>query len=129
VFASRVTRLLLICLTILLVGAPAVEASRKATSRETRQIREATSIALCGNCGGWRLQLGSYRVSTVDRHFAAVNVVRGTNASGQPVQPIAVLLWHGTRRWAAIDWGSVSVGCGLVPVKVLRDLKLAARCS
>lgn len=104
------------------LAAPAT-ARRVPSASETRGIRDAARQALCGACVGFRLHFYPATVSTVDTHFAAVSV-DGRDPHGQPLQVVTVLSWRGTRRWAAIDFGSASVGCDYITARVRRDLRL-----
>ncbi len=68
------------------------------------------------------LHVSNIRISTVDRHFAAVDV-KGPKTTGRLVLVDRALLWHSLSRWVVVDApGSEFIGCGVAPPAVNRDL-------
>ena len=107
-----------------LLAAPALS-SRAPTKAEKKAITHAfktTKIAQL-NKVAYKFDVVKIRVSTVNSHWARASFdakpkYRSTFQNGYGVAK------KGKHGWKGADVGSSGVGCGKVPKKVIKDLKL-----
>jgi hypothetical protein len=52
-----------------------------------------------------------------DRRFASAST-----SGGNGPDPITVILWRGTSRWAVVEYGSDIAGCGFIPTTAIGEL-------
>lgn len=124
---SRTFKVALALLTLAAFGvlvAPALS-SRAPTKSERKAIIHAfkTTHKAGLNQVASHFNVTAIRVSTVDSHWSKANLVakkkyRSTFQNGYGVAK------RGAHGWRVKDVGSSGVGCGIVPKKVFKDLKL-----
>ena len=124
---SRAFRIAIAVLTVAVCGvlvAPALS-SRAPTASEKKAITHAfkTTHKAGLNSVATHFNVKGIRVSTVNSHWASANLkakrkFRSTFQNGYGVAK------RGKHGWKVKDVGSSGVGCGIVPKKVFKDLKL-----
>jgi hypothetical protein len=109
-------------IALALAFASAVSSARLPTAPEKaalrsaviQYVREKTAVNPSG------VKLSVYRVGTVDRRFARVNVAAPGN------DPVLAVLRRTLGRWRVIDFGTENVGCAL-QLRVRVDLWIACQ--
>jgi hypothetical protein len=109
----RVALILPALLAVAILELGVAEASRPATARETREIREDAKLYLKGR--GWKVS--AIRVSTVSSSYAKAAVQQGR---GGPAGEMILHLRHGI--WHDAFLGSSEFCRAPVPKRVLNDL-------
>jgi hypothetical protein len=109
----RVALILPALLTALTLSLAVAQASRPATARETREIREDAKLYLTG--GGWKV--GAIRVSRLSSSYAKAAVQQG---HGGPAGEMILHLRHGI--WHEAFLGTSEFCRAPVPKRVLNDL-------
>ncbi len=120
----KIASLLVAFAALAVLVAPALS-SRAPTASEKKAITHAfkTTHKAGLNQVASHFNVKGIRVSTVNTHWAKANLVakrkyRNTFQNGYGVAK------RGTAGWKVKDVGSSGVGCGIVPKKVFKDLKL-----
>lgn len=122
-------RHLVACTAVLAVaaaGAATASADRAATPAQKTQIAKAVKASPVAGLRSVRnrFRVTRARVSTVSRAWATARIVAKPRFRNTFQAGYVVLVRPPAGRWVVVDAGSATVGCGVAPYKVLKDLDI-----